>query len=410
MPKSLSPRSMVEFIIYTSRAFVQHECTQSAGMLTYTTLFAFVPLMTVIYKILSLFPALQDAPKRISDVISHHLVPGSGEQVLMELNAFSSQASKLTIVGLFVLIITAILMIRKIEWTFNKIWEVDEARNGIKTVMIYWSVLSLGSILIGIGLALSPVISELSLLISSKETLRLQSQFITLLPFISYSIAFSLMYMAIPNCYVPIKPAIIGGVLAAILFETGKKIFGEFASIFTSYQVIYGAFAAIPLFILWIYISWNIILFGVVFVKSLVVFVPKSMQKAHQGLLVLLHIIDFCRKTQLNGKLVSPEEMKNYLSKLTDVDWGEIRSVLLNNNIIQKTEEGDFALIADLHNLKVHDLLNISPWTLSELKTLAAYQGDNPWENTLAQKWLSVENQISNEFDLSVNELFTGNK
>ncbi len=405
MLKYLNPKTIYEFLVFTIKAFFQHECNQSAGMLTYSTLFAFVPLMTVIYKLLSLFPAIQDAPQRISDVISHNLIPGSGEQVLAQLNEFSSQASKLTIVGLAILIVTAILMIRKIEWTFNKIWEVDESRKAIKTIMIYWSVLSLGTILLGLGLAVSPNIAKLGALITSTETLRLQSQAVTFLPLISYAIAFSLMYLAIPNCFVPIKPAIAGGVLAAILFDLARKIFSEFASIFTSYQLIYGAFAALPLFILWIYISWNIILLGVVFVKSLVVFNPSSNKKEQQALITLLHIIDYCKRTQSTGKLVSPEEMKDYLSSLTDVDWGELRHLMLTNNILKKTEDGDFALVADLDALTVRDLLNMSTWTLKELKTLAEYHGNDSWENTLATKWLAVEEDIKNHFNISVNDL-----
>jgi len=151
-------------------------------------------------------------------------------------------------------------------------------------------------------------------------------------------------------------------------------------------------------------------LLGVVFVKSLVVFNPSSNKKEQQALITLLHIIDYCKKTQSTGKLVSPEDMKNYLSTLTDVDWGELRHLMLSNNILKKTEEGDFALVADLNTLTVRDLLNMSPWTLTELKTLADYHGNDSWENTLANKWLAVEDDIKNQFSISINDLLTSKK
>jgi len=397
-------KSSGDFLIFTVKSFIRHECDQSAAALTYATLFAFIPLITVIYTILSLFPAMQGTPDIISNFIFAHLLPDSGQEVLSHLESFSNQASKLTLVGILILFFTAVMMLRKIEWTFNKIWEVDDSRKGIKTLLLYWSVLSLGTLLLGLGLIISSYLTSLNLfaVISSTD---FQRQILIALPFISSTVAFALIYIAVPNCYVPVFPAIAGGIVAALLFEAAKKIFAMFAVFFSSYQLIYGAFAAIPLFILWIYISWSVVLYGVEFTKSMVVFKPAGFKKDQHPLLTLLQIIQFCWQKQQAGKRVSKEAMSEFLYTLPDADWGELRHILLHNHILQRTGSGDFAVIADLHKLSLRDLVYMTPWSLGELKMLSSYSSAQEWENNLAQKWHHIENTLSSELDISVNSL-----
>lgn len=392
-------------MVFTVKSFLRHECNQSAAALTYATLFAFVPLITVIYKILSLSPAMDEARSIINSFIFSHLAPNSGQEVLSHLETFSSQANNLTFVGILILILTAVMMLRKIEWTFNKIWEVDDSRKGIRTLILYWAVLSLGTLLLGLGFVVSSYLTSLKLFDSLSGSMYFQPQILVTLPFISSAIAFSLLYIAVPNCYIPVLPAIAGAVAAALLFEAAKKIFALFASSFSAYQVIYGAFAAIPLFILWIFISWSVILFGVEIVKSLVVFKPANVKKDPHPLLKLLEIIQYCWQMQQQGKQVSKEELNNFLDTLPDADWGELRHILLHNNILQRTDSGDFEVLADLNSLSLRDLVYMTPWSLNELRTLANFSSNKAWEKSLVQKWQKIDNILSSELDISVKAL-----
>jgi len=394
-----------EFLIFTVKSFLRHECNQSAAALTYATLFAFVPLITVIYTILSFFPSMAGAPDLVSGFILSHLVPNSGQEVLSLLNTFTAQSSELTIVGIIILLFTAIMMLRKIEWTFNKIWEVDDSRKGIKTLVLYWSVLSLGTLLLGSGLVISSYLTSMKVFESLSGILYFPLEILTTLPFISTTIAFSLLYIAVPNCYIPSLPAIAGAVIAALLFEAAKKLFAWFAVSFSTYQVIYGAFAAIPLFILWIYISWNIVLLGVEFVKSLVVFKPANFKTTQHPLLELLQIIQYCWENQQQGKTVSKENMNEFLYTLPDADWGELRHILLHNKILQRTEYGDFEVLADLNTLSLRDLVYMTPWNLNDFHSLININSQQEWENSLIQKWRNIESTLSNELDISVNTL-----
>ena len=178
------------------------------------------------------------------------------------LHQFSQQAQKLTVVGIVFLMITAFMMLRAIENTFNQIWQLPSGRKGLSSFLLYWAILSLGPLMLSAGFAVSSYIASLGLWkedwVPTFGTIALG----LIIPYLSSFLAFTLIYWAVPNCNVSLKHAAIGGALASLLFELGKEIFSAATTFFPSYQLIYGAFAAVPLFLLWLYISWVVILFA----------------------------------------------------------------------------------------------------------------------------------------------------
>lgn len=233
-----------------------------AAALTYTTLFALVPLLTVTYSMLSMIPALQESKGTIEEVLLGNLVPTSADALMGYLYQFSEQARQLTTIGVVLLMVTAFMMLRNIEDSFNKVWLLKKGRKGVSSFLLYWAVLSLGPLLLSAGIGVSSYIASLSLW---KEDWVPSSGILILakvLPYVTSFLAFTFIYWAVPNVKVPLKHAAIGGAVVSILFQIGQQVFTEASTFFPSYQLIYGAFAAVPLFLLWLFLSWSVILLG----------------------------------------------------------------------------------------------------------------------------------------------------
>jgi membrane protein len=258
----INQRYGFRLIFRAIQRFTKLSHTTRAAALTYTTLFALVPLMTVIYSVLSLLPSLQQGGGEIEKLLMENLMPASGDALMGYLHQFSQQAQKLTVVGILLLMVTAFMMLRTIENTFNQIWQLPHGRKGLSSFLLYWAILSLGPLMLSAGFAASSYIASLGLWkedwVPTSGTIALSLT----IPYLSSFLAFTLIYWAVPNCNVSLKHAAIGGALAGLLFELGKEIFSAATTFFPSYELIYGAFAAVPLFLLWLYVSWAVIIFG----------------------------------------------------------------------------------------------------------------------------------------------------
>ena len=244
---------------------------QSAAALTYTSLFALVPIMTVSYVVLSFMPQLEVIQGQIEQFIFTHFLPDTGNQVRDYLDQFSTQAKTLTVPGIIMLIVTALMMLKTIENVFNIIWDVKKGRRGVDSFLLYWAVLSLGPVLAGAGLMFSTYLFSLSFLSEVKDSVIVQPlmmQLAQFVPLLLTTAALWLIYSTVPNCPVPVKHSFIGALVAALCFEITKTLFALGVAS-SSYTLIYGAFAAVPMFLMWLYVCWTIVLFGAVLVHSL---------------------------------------------------------------------------------------------------------------------------------------------
>ena len=257
VPLSRSRRTL-KILWHTIKRFEGEERRRDAAALTYTTLFALVPVITVIYAILSGIPSLQSWGGQVNDQLLGYLMPQGSDAVSDYLKQFSQQARKLTWIGVVFLFITAFMLLRTIEMQFNKIWNVEKSRSGLQTFLRYWAVLSLGPLLFGAAMAASSLIASLPLWSSLGQVPALM----LMVPWLLSSSAITALYMLVPNCHVPWRHAALAGVLVGGVFELGKFLFAKVVGLFPSYQLIYGAFAAVPLFLTWMYISWMLILLG----------------------------------------------------------------------------------------------------------------------------------------------------
>lgn len=244
-------------------------CDDRAASLTYTTLFAVVPVMTVAFAVLRLMPQLAGISERIEGIIFENFMPAAGAQVQQYLAGFAAQATKLTVVGGIFLLATAVMLLMTVERAFNRIWRVDRHRRLWSSLLVYGALLTLGPLLLGSGMIISSYLFSIHVVSETVGRIGGWTNFLIVLPFFFSAVFFSLAYILVPNCPVPVREGIIGGVVASLLLEAARHVFTFIVSGFSSWELMYGAFAAVPLFLLWIHISWAITLFGVVLVHVL---------------------------------------------------------------------------------------------------------------------------------------------
>lgn len=398
-----TPRQILAFIRDLIRQYLADQGVLNAAALTYTTLFAVVPLMTVLYTMLAAIPSFRGVGETIQTWIFSNFVPSTGEVVQQYLQGFTSQARSLTGVGIAFLLITSILMIRNIEVAMNRIWRVREPRKGLFSFLLYWAVLTLGPMLIGLGLGLSSYVASLNFLPSASESWK--SSLLALLPPLLSTAAFTLLYTAVPNCRVPVRNAFIGGVAAAVAFEVAKRGFALFVTSSPSYQLIYGAFAAVPLFLLWIYISWSIVLFGAELTRKLTLLADRE-YASEPSILGLLSILYELWKGQQKGEALRESRLLQRAG-VARANWDRLLDCLRQADLVQRTDHGRLVLSRDLSRFTLVELLDRVP---EPIPAEIAENGRKlpPWKHILQQRLerLSVERQAL--LDLSLANLFIG--
>jgi membrane protein len=254
------------FKIAALRLFRQ-KYTYSASALAFTTLLALVPLLAVIVSMVAMLPIFSKFVALAQSYIFANFIPTSGMIIQQYLENFVNQANHLSNVGLLFLLVTAITLIVTVEHTLNSIWHVNGRKNKISSFFLYWLILLLMPLFIGVSVFVSSYLLSLSWLVQMHHFLPAIS-LLACVPLLINTCMFALLYVVVPNHRVAWKDGLLGGLFAAILLEFAKKGFAFYIKQIHSYEVIYGAFASIPIFLLWIYISWLIILYGALIINT----------------------------------------------------------------------------------------------------------------------------------------------
>ncbi|AFT86582.1 YihY family inner membrane protein [Paraburkholderia phenoliruptrix] len=244
---------------------------QVAGSLTFTTMLALVPLATVAFALFTAFPLFSSFQESLQFFLADHLMPAQlNSQIFKYLNQFASKAKGLTTIGMVLLFLTGVMTMMTIESAFNVIWRVRKARPIAQRILVYWAIITLGPILIGVSLSISSYLFTQSMTFSAAQRMTPVIEWAlagTALPLTA--LAFTILYVYLPNCRVEWRDAVIGGVTAAIAFELAKRGFGYYVRRMPTYTAVYGAFSAVPLFLLWMYLCWFITLAGAMIASAL---------------------------------------------------------------------------------------------------------------------------------------------
>lgn len=259
---------LIDLLRILGRRFIADRCMQVASSLTLTTLLALVPVVTVALTVASAFPVFGSLLEHLHKFVVKNMLPRSIDAIMTYTQQFSANAAHLTAVGVVFLGVTALLLMFTIEGEFNVIWRVSRPRPLLRRVLVYSTVLTIGPLFIGASLSVTSYLISLSLGLVN-EVPGMRSALFRFVPLVLTSAAFALLYFTLPKCPVLKRDALTGGIAAGAGFEVMKHGFGFYVTQFPTYTVIYGAFAAVPIFLLWIYLSWLIVIGGAVLVAAL---------------------------------------------------------------------------------------------------------------------------------------------
>jgi membrane protein len=268
MSRTASRRPLA-FLAAISRRFGEMRTLQTAGALSFTTLLAIVPLLTVALWGSSSVPALAETLAAFERFLAAQLLPEGalGARVPGSIGEFTGNAARLGTVGLGFLLLVAVMLLLTVEDTLNRIFAVVHRRSLLRRLLVYAVLLALGPVLVGAGLTMTTYLLGASFgLLELDEASRTA---LGVLPFAFTCGALTLLYFLAPFRRVDAGHALLGGLFAAALFELAKRGFALFIAKFPTYTLVYGAFAAVPMFLLWLYLSWLVVLTGAILTAQL---------------------------------------------------------------------------------------------------------------------------------------------
>jgi len=321
-----------------------------------------VPLLAVVFGVASAFPVFQQWSEQLQTFVFNNFVPDSGDQIQAYLTGFLESVGSLTLPGTIFLILTALLLMVRIERAFNLIWRVPTARSFRNRLVMYWAVLTLGPLALGAAIALSaqPMFEQVAVGVSEHSNWRALGIF-------SLSwLAFSLMFMLVPNRSVHFSHALTGAFVSAILFGFAKKAFVAFVAN-ASFNVIYGALATIPIFLFWLYLVWIVILLGASLAASLTTFKDRKVDwgwPAKWEFLLAYRLVGYLWKAQTRGKSLAVEDLLMSLEGVTEPGLANQLRLLFDAGLITRNESGSWLLCRDLHNISLLDLYRAGEYYL----------------------------------------------
>ncbi len=266
--KNIHGLHLMYFLKLIVARFKQERCLDMASSLTFTTLLSLVPLVTITIILFSAFPQFSDFSGHAKSIILENMLPETGGKIISRyMEQFANNAARMTAVGIAFLAVTAMMLIYSIDSAFNKIWRVTRQRTVIQRVLVYWAVLTLAPILMGGSLSMTSWLIGMSAGNFNLSSVVLGM--LKLVPIILATLAFAFLFRVVPNRFVPMRHAFIGGAVSALAFEAMSSGFALYITHFPTYKLVYGAFASFPIFLLWVYLSWLTVLMGAVLTASL---------------------------------------------------------------------------------------------------------------------------------------------
>jgi len=337
--------NLKNFIFEVARRYRDDETSLAASSLAYTALLSLVPFMSVLVTVFSAMPLFEEASQQLQDFIFENFVPTTGAVIQTYILGFVEKARGLTVTMFLAVFVTSILMMHTMEKALNRIFDSQTTGRLKIKVMVYWAVLTMGPLLVGGGIALSSLVFKYSAFASIKGFL------IKALPVLASTLAFFLIYYIVPNRKVIWRHAIVGALFSAICFELAKKGFALYVTSIPSYQKVYGTLATIPLFLIWMFLSWNIILIGGTITATL----GSSRWRLHvqeyqsnQRLLLIMEILYQLWKASQEGQTVGHDELADRFYFVPDDELATQLDWLRKKQFIAINQSGNYLLRQNL--------------------------------------------------------------
>lgn len=408
LPEELTRRLRTgwEFLRYVAYRFVYDNGLRHASTLAYTTLLSIVPLMTVAFSVLAAFPVFEPVTDRIRLLIFANFVPTSSEVLESYLERFSDKAAELTAAGIIGLLASALLMMSSVDKALNEIWHVSQQRRLVQGFMVYWTLLTLGPLLIGASLVMTSYVESLQAFAAIERTLPRQLLF-NLASLASEFLAFLFLYTVVPNRQVSFRHAVCGAALAALLFEAAKLTFAWYVTSFPTYEAIYGALAALPVFLIWLYVSWTIVLVGAVFTHALGSFRVEragTLADPRLRLALAVRLLGHLWYAHQSGESVSRKDLVQREPQAGDQAIVECLRALERSKVVVRTDHGGWALVRDLSGYTLLDLYRSEAFILPE--PALGFGERDVWDHRFAEVLRQAAAGVHRALDLPLEALF----
>ncbi len=357
--ESLRDRArMHSFARFLAKRFLDDNLFQAAAALAYTTIFALVPLAIVVFGVLSAFPVFEEWSDALTEYVFSNFVPTAASALKENIGSFLDNAGKLTVAGVVALVVSLLITLNSVESTFNRIWRVPSARPQIGRFLVYWTVLTLGSLMAAASFALSAWILALPVF-STDEGRWLSSLSLRMTPFLIELGVITAIFRVVPHRSVEWRHAFAGALIAALLLEAIKWGLGVYFSSFDSYQRLYGALAALPILLLWIYLCWVVVLLGASFASAVSAFryQPVAMRlPLGYELYGLLRLLGRFAQARKRGEGLHTAQILELEPLLTDNLLQDFLSQLGTIGLVVRAEGGEWLLARDLDCLTLGEL------------------------------------------------------
>jgi len=359
MPARTFHHSLRDFVVLFYERFLATHCLQVAGSLTCTTLLALVPFLTVAFMFFGQLPGMADIEASLRNFLLENMLPNEeGNIISTYALEFSEKARQLTLIGIAMLAVTSLLLLATIEQVFNNIWGVRQPRPLLLRITVYWFVLTLGPPILGGSIAATGYLVSLSMEWSpAMGWLGLYSA--RLLAPLLLSVLFVFLYFAVPNHKVRFTHALAGGLAAAVAFFLMQRAFGLFIARFPTYTLVYGTFAALPIFLVWLYSSWLVVLFGALMTATLPVFAERRRVvtpfpgcEAWAAVTILVQLA----RAQTDGCPKSFEALREQ-APLSEYHAEDVLGKLAEAGWVSRTDEGDWVLIRAPSQIRLAEII-----------------------------------------------------
>jgi membrane protein len=340
-------RQFLDFCWAMVRRFREERATQTAGSLAYTSLLSLVPLLTVALAIASAFPVFEHAIEALQNFLFANVLPDAPglDLIIEQIDSFMRNTGRLTAIGIIGFMITAVMLMLTIDNALNRIFRVQRRRSLLQNIFIYWAILTLAPLLIGVSLS------------TTTYALAASVGFVYVVPFFFTCAALSILYGVVPARRVELRHALVGGVVAGVGFEVAKRAFALYLQQVPTYKLIYGAFATIPIFLVWLYVSWVVVLAGAVFTAMLPAYhaKPEVRMKPGERLAEALGALSALARAHAEGRVIALNRLAREL-RAHPYRLEELLVRAAARGWVARTEKDGWVLARDAASIRVGDL------------------------------------------------------
>ncbi len=354
-------RRIIGFGLYAAARFVMDGCQQRAASLTFTSLLAMVPLLAVSFAIFAAFPAYDSLKFEVQSYLFEQFVPSVGLEVQSYLESFTEKTGQLTAVGIVFLAVSAVMLLMSISSTFNQIWQVKQTRGLISRLLVFWAVLTLTPMLFGASISLSSYLFAAARASGVESVTGNLTNFAFVVPFLLQTAGLAILYLVMPNYPVRRRDALVGGLVAGIMLDVLKRGFGLYITYFPTYETIYGAMATVPIFLVWVYLSWMVVLFGAEIAAGLPEWRHGARSPRRENLSPLirltatLSVLNALLRASSEGVTLSERRLQRS-SKIGPLALGWVTRTLKKKLYLARTEKNGWVLSRDLGGVSLSTL------------------------------------------------------